>query len=377
MKTSKLIYIFLCVLPFTSCQQEEIESPVFSKRPILFSHITMEASASTRSDDNKPVSGEFPADATVGVLGYCKTVDGAGATTNWANKKQNCVPFMPDMQTTPTSTELTGVKLTKQLSGDWTYSPLYTWYENDNEYKYSFFAYSPCDPTYFTISTLNYTGTQYRGAPKASFHLPYPNNNETEKLNRNLLRDGMLSNNIDHQSSEGNVSFQFYHITAGLRFSVNNFDDKDAVTISSLSLSGTFNKQMTIEAQTNYEVMDTYKGTFTIADASMTVEPQGFDRFFTEGGVQDANKITLLLIPNLETDGITPTMGAPGHTPMLNITYQMGTEQSVTTSLPLPKMNYTVGVIHNISLDFLGNSLTLTATPMGWDNEYTSDIVFE
>ena len=72
MKTRNLLYSFLLLSSFTSCQQEdEVRLPEFSDRPILFSHITMETSTSTRADDNQPIGGEFPAGATVGVLGYC------------------------------------------------------------------------------------------------------------------------------------------------------------------------------------------------------------------------------------------------------------------------------------------------------------------
>lgn len=380
MKTRNLLYSFLLLSSFTSCQQEdEVRLPEFSDRPILFSHITMETSTSTRADDNQPIGGEFPAGATVGVLGYCLTEDGAGATTPWSGKSQACIPFMPDMIDKPSV--LTGIKLTKQLGGDWTYSPLKQWYENDRDYLYSFFAYSPCDPTYFTISTINKSNDNppiYRGAPIATFGLPYDQGEESQPLDRGLLRDAMLSNNVDHQSNEGNVGFKFYHITGGLRFAVNNFDDTKSVTITSLTLSGTFNKEISIKAQTDYAVDNSYSGTFTIADASMTVAPRELNRYFTEGGIADAKKVTLLLIPNLDTDGISTTMGAPGHTPKVNVTYQMGdNSNSVTQSFDLPSMYYTIGVIHNISLNFLGNSLTLTATPHEWDNEYSSDIVFE
>lgn len=380
MKTRTLLYSFLLLLSFTSCQQEdEVRLPEFSDRPILFSHITMETSTSTRADDNHPVEGEFPEGATVGVLGYCLTEDKAGATTSWSGKSQACIPFMPDMTAQPSVLE--GVKLTKQSGGDWTYSPLNKWYENDEDYLYSFFAYSPCDPTYFTISTINKSNDTppiYRGAPIATFRLPYEQTDEHDPLDRSLLRDAMLSNNVDHQSNEGNVSFQFYHITGGLRFAVNNFDDTKSVTITSLTLSGTFNKEISIKAQTDYSVEHSYSGTFTVADKSMTVAPRELNRYFTEGGEEGAKKVTLLLIPNLDTDGISTTMGAPGYTPKVNVTYQMGDNSSpVTRSLDLPSMYYTIGVIHNISLDFLGNSLTLTATPHEWDNEYSSDIVFE
>lgn len=380
MKTRTLLYSFLLLSSFTSCQQEyEVRLPEFSDRPILFSHITMETSTSTRADDNQPIGGEFPVGATVGVLGYCLTEDEAGATTPWSGKSQACIPFMPDMTANPSV--LTGVKLTKQLGGDWTYSPLKKWYENDKDYLYSFFAYSPCDPTYFTISTINKSNDNppiYRGAPIATFGLPYEQGEESQPLDRGLLRDAMLSNNVDHQSNEGNVDFKFYHITGGLRFAVNNFDDTKSVTITSLTLSGTFNKEISIKAQTDYSVDNSYSGTFTIADASMTVAPRELNRYFTEGGIVDAKKVTLLLIPNIDTDGITTTMGAPDHTPKVNVTYQMGdNSSSVTQSLDLPSMYYTIGVIHNISLNFLGNSLTLTATPHEWDNEYSSDIVFE
>ena len=40
-------------------------------------------------------------------------------------------------------------------------------------------------------------------------------------------------------------------------------------------------------------------------------------------------------------------------------------------------MNYRNGMMHDITFNFLGNSLTLSAEETEWDNEFVSDIVFE
>lgn len=372
----KLHSIALLFFILGACQTEEIERiPVFSNRPIVFSRITMEGQVHpTRAEVSDPVSGEFPEGSKVGVLGYCLTETGGSGTSAWNTKKDACAPFMPN---TSGISQLRGVELTKGMDGGWSYTPLQKWYENDEGYQYSFFAYSPYDDDYFTISTVNYTNGRYLGAPVATFHLPFTTTQTTDQLDRTLLRDAMLSNNIDHQSTDGNVSFQFYHMTAGLRFAVNNYDDANNVTIASLTLSGTFNKEMRIEAQTNYRISGSYSGTFTIADQAMTVLPLEQSRFFTVGGAENAAKVTLLLIPN-EDNNQTPIMGVPGETtPQVHVVYRINNGSTQSQSYDLPAMNYRQGVMHNISLDFLGNSLTLTASSTEWDNEYISDIVFE
>lgn len=374
MKLQSIAYVL--VLALGACQSEEFEQvPAFSNRPIIFSRITMEGQAHpTRAEVSDPVSGEFPEGSKVGVLGYCLTESRGSGTSAWNTKKDACVPFMPDVSGI---TQLKGVELTKSMDGSWSYTPLKKWYENDEGYQYSFFAYAPYDDAYFTISTVNYTNGRYFGAPVATFHLPFTTTQTSDALDRTLLRDAMLSNNIDHQSTDGNVSFQFYHMTAGLRFAVNNYDDANSVTIESLTLSGTFNKEMRIEAQTNYAISGSYSGTFTIADQAMTVQPLEQSRFFTVGGGEDAAKVTLLLIPN-EDSNQTPIMGVPGQaTPKVNVVYHINDGSAQPQSYDLPPMNYRQGVMHNISLDFLGNSLTLTASSTEWDNEYISDIVFE
>ena len=290
----------------------------------------MEASttASINRNSNDPIDGEFPENSKVGVLAYCLTKDGASGTSEWTTKQHACIPFMPDLSANPT--ELRGVELTKEMDGSWTYGngTLQKWYENDEGYLYSFFAYTPYDDTYFSISTINRTEiggkVEFAGAPVATFHLPFNDNNPATTLNRTLLRDAMLSNNIDFQSTKGNVSFKFYHMTSGLRFAVNNYDSEHAVTIKSLTLSGTFNKQMTIKAQTDYEVAGSYAGTFTIADAPLTVAKQELGTFFKVGGATDAAKVTLLLIPNIDKSQNQPIIGIPGGaTPQLNLVYQI------------------------------------------------------
>lgn len=376
MKTKLQSTALFILLALGACQTEELDpSPTFSNRPIVFSRITMEGTTHrTRANANDAVNGEFPEGSKVGVLGYCLTENNGSGTSNWATKKDACIPFMPN---TNNISQLKGVELTKGMDGSWSYSPLRDWYENDEGYLYSFFAYTPYDDTYFSISTINLTGNRFLGAPVATFHLPFTTTNTTDLLDRELLRDAMLSNNIDHQSTDGNVSFQFYHMTAGLRFVVNNYDDQNSITIEQLTLSGTFNKEMRIEAQTNYSITGSYAGTFTIADQPMIVAPLTQNKFFTIGGAEDAAKITLLLIPN-EDSNQQPIMGVPGQaTPQVNITYHINNGTSQTKSYDLPTMNYRQGVMHNISLDFLGNSLTLTTSSTEWDNEYISEIIFE
>lgn len=288
---------------------------------------------------------------------------------------------MPDLGSNPSV--LKGVELRKDLDGSWAYveDKTYKWYENDETYLYSFFAYSPYDENYFELSTINQTEIdgkiEFLGAPVATFHLPFNETSESAPLDRSKLRDAMLSNNVDRKSSQGSVGFQFYHMTSALRFLVNNYDNQHSITINSLTLSGTFNKQMTIEAKTSYEVSGSYSGTFTIADKPLTVPALQTDSYFKVEGNPDASKVTLLLIPNINSSN-QPIIGIPqGATPKLNISYQIeGQATPITASFDLPSMNYKVGVIHNISFDFLGNSLTVKATADEWDNEYISDIIF-
>lgn len=374
---NKYIITFCIILSLVcSCQKNtDIHTPGLSDHPIIFDELYMESSAVKSAYD--PVSGDFPSGSKVGVLAYCLTSDGGAGSTDWATKQQACIPFMPDLSSNPS--ELRGVELTKGLDGSWTYSSFRRWYD-DPTYKYSFFAYSPYNDKYFTISTIGRVEEDgkilFKGAPVASFHLPFTSMDVTTPLDRTELRDAMLSNNIDRLSTQGNVGFQFYHMTAGLRFAVSNFDNEHALTIKSLTLSGIFNKEMSIEARTDYKVSGEYAGTFTVSDTELHLEPQEQSKFFRVGGNQDASKVTLLLIPNIQ--GNQPVIGVPGkEQPILTITYQFDNGIEKTEKFALPEMNYRVGIIHNISFDFLGNSLTLTASSSEWDNEYTSDIIFE
>ncbi len=343
-------------------------SPALSSRPILFSSLTVDVDVKA---DYDAVDGEFPSGATVGVLGYCLTQDESGGSTPWATKKTGCHPFMHDYD----GTSLHGVMLIKGIDGGWSYSPLYSWYEDDS-YLYSFFAYSPCDPDYFSISTIGYvSGTgieQYNDAPEATFTLPFEDTGGI--LDRKLLRDAMLSNNIDLRSTEGAVSFQFYHMTAGLRFRVNNYNSDLPVTVTSLTLGGTFNKEMVIEAQTDYVISGRYSGTFTVADAPLSVAPNTYEKYFTED--DGISKVSLLLIPNIDDN--RPIMGVPGlEAPRIVMTYRIGDGEVRSFSSILPDMNYRNGMMHDITFNFLGSSLTLSAEETEWDNEFVSDIVFE
>lgn len=376
-----IFFNMIFLLLFTGCQNEtELNNnPNFSNRSIVFTDLFINGTVSR--NNNEPVSGEFPEDSRVGVFAYCLTNEGGSGNVEWSTKQHACIPFMPNMETNPTI--LKGVELKKNIDGSWGYAnnQPYKWYENDDDFLYSFFAYSPYNDEYFTLSTINHTNIngkhEYKGAPIANFHLPFTTSDISSPLDRNKLRDAMLSNNIDRKSSQGSVNFQFYHMTSGLRFLVNNYDNQHSITINSLTLSGIFNKQMTIEARTSYSVSDSYKGTFTIADAPLTVNALTTDSYFKVGGNPNASKVTLLLIPNITIDG-QPIIGVPNEqTPELSINYQIeGETNAKDLQVDLPTMNYKVGTIHNISFDFLGNSLTVKATADEWDNEYISDIEF-
>lgn len=382
MKKEYLIFFNMAFLfLFSGCRNEvDLNSPIFSNRSISFTNLLIDGTASR--NNNEPVGDEFPEDSRVGVFAYCLTNEGGSGNVEWNTKQHACIPFMPNMEANPAI--LKGVELKKSIDGSWAYTngQTYNWYENDEDYLYSFFAYSPYDDKYFTLSTINHTEIdgkhEYKGAPIANFHLPFTSTEISSPLDRNELRDAMLSNNIDRKSSQGSVGFQFYHMTSGLRFLVNNYDNKHSITINSLTLSGTFNKQMSIKARTSYSVEGNYSGTFKIADAPLTVEALTTNSYFKVGGKPDASKVTLLLIPNITVDG-QPIIGIPnGATPKLSINYQIeGETSSKDYEVDLPSMNYRVGVIHNISFDFLGNSLTVKATASEWDNEYISDIEFK
>ena len=114
--------------------------------------------------------------------------------------------------------------------------------------------------------------------------------------------------------------------------------------------------------------------TFTVADAPLSVAPNTYEKYFTED--DGISKVSLLLIPNIDDN--RPIMGVPGlEAPRIVMTYRIGDGEVRSFSSVLPDMNYRNGMMHDITFNFLGNSLTLSAEETEWDNEFVSDIVFE
>lgn len=232
---------------------------------------------SSRADDG--TKDAFTTGDDFGVFGYCvpqqvgnTNPDYQSASAQWSAKMANSVPDVFNNQ-----------RVTLMADGNWqydytqasaiptTYIPKY-WYAEGHDtqngenssitgtdnYRYTFFAYSPYDNNVFQWKTE-------KGAPKVKVNIPQSGG---DNMDIDATPDAMLAVLYNRRKGEGNLRFTFSHVFTALGFEVNNFSEYD-LRIHRITLSGKFYKSLTFDFATQgyqYDTGDTYTGTYVIWD---------------------------------------------------------------------------------------------------------------
>lgn len=282
------------------------------------------------TDENSPAFG---------VLGYCvPNIVGtdkpnySGASAKWEDKQHNSYP------------DVFYNTSVKYKDGAWKYEDIELWRtntannSNPASYTYSFFAYYP-QGNGWSVDT----GSKALGAPTFSFTMPFSSNDVNTKLDDSAIPDAMIATTYDHIRADGAVPLTFSHILAGINIKAVNYDSRD-ITITSVTLTGTFNKKVTINFKDgSMSYNGTYKGTFTFNNGNHSL---GKDASINLNGGK-----TILLLSN---SGL-------GSSVSLNIKYEVnGVSETQEHSISLDKLKPVSGSNYALTLNFVNGTITLS-----------------
>ena len=348
-KIVNILAVATVILLFDACDESGIPSlgHELSDYPVVFtSGIGTDVSV-TRSS----LVNEFPENAQVGMYMYCLAQNGQAGNSPWETKKLNSLP----------DSKFDNVPLT-YASGVWTYSPLTYWYE-EADYLYSFFAYYPYD-----VGVENNSGAGIRvlteqngspiGDPVLTYTLPFSNGTESTERDMNEVTDVLYSNKIDHLNTGIPVDMTFYHLLTGLEFEVDNYNESATVTITGLRLKGTFHRSVSLSLNEPITASGQYSGYFSIIAGGHSQEfPANTSQqtVMIDGGSEPAE---LMLVADYEDNTITG--GRTGGC-SIDISYSINGNSYTRNDLAVPvdQMTFRPGVKNIISLEFLGNNLAL------------------
>ena len=390
----KKTYIFTAValaLLLPSCQQETLDQTGEAPSPadyIQFGTPTVTLNTESRSTTKDALT---PGDA-FGVLGYClaynvgtETLNYNSGIASWDIKKDFCPPSVFYKQKVTVSNGGT----TYDKDGGTDNNPKY-WYvdgkdlngnpdkniTNANAFNYSFIGYYPYGDEYFSFEQP--ADEKDAGAPILTFTMPQADNN----LDASKTPDAMLG--VEYNVQKGNsgiVQFDFFHILTGLGFVINNYSDYD-LTVHSLTLSGSFYKQVKIDLTGNtvrYTFPQSrYTGAYTLSNQEINLPAPSENEVCTSSENPIGGEHLLL---------ISGTSTSFGENVQVNINYTFNGETKTqpivrnTSFLPQPGTKYTA------QLNFVGNAFVLQFTVDNgeiWEDgeaadgkEDNDDIIFE
>lgn len=395
----KLIYItILAALPlFVSCRQEIIDAADTSTGNagyIQFGTPTVTMNVGTRSTAKDALT---EGDA-FGVLGYClaysvgtSNINYNSGTDLWSDKKAYCPPavFYKQKVTVSNGGTVYDKDYDKDNVSGTGNNPKY-WYvdgkdldgnedsniRNADNFNYSFIGYYPYGDTYFTFEKPS--KREEAGAPILTFTMPQ----EDGSLDASKTPDAMLGVEYNVQKgNSGKVQFDFFHILTGLGFVINNYSDYD-LTVHSLTLSGSFYKDVTIDLTGNVVSFsfsdERYTGIYTLSSQDIEL-PAPRDGEACTSSDSPIGGEHLLLISGKDTSF--------GENIQVNINYTFNGKQAIqsfsrnTTFRPQPGVKYTA------QLNFVGDAFVLQfAVDNGeiWEDgeaddndESNDDVIFE
>lgn len=349
-----------------SCEKEEGVNPAAdASQRILFGVPTL--SVETRSTFRNALSAgdEF------GVLGYCVPytvssdptkihMDYTSGGNPWTLKKAHSSPEVFYKQRVVVGTG----GCTYDRTGGGANNPKYWYrdgYDTDNnangevvgadDYRYSFIAWYPYGENFFTISEPAEQTTA--GAPVMTFTMPQTGADiSSDRLDHTATPDAMLAVLYDRTRADGNLRFTFSHVLTGLGFQVNNLSERD-LTVHSVSLSGSFYKDVTIDLRGNSVAFsfsaNRYAGYYPLLESDLELPAPAADETQTSSGVIGGEHLLL----------ISGTGNSFGEDVKVNIDYTFGDERkqrSISrpgTFTPRPGVKYTA------QLNFVGDTFVL------------------
>lgn len=395
-------FIWVGMLFLAGCSKEKGSEPALGDGYIHFGVpvVTVE----TRATEGF-IDGKLPGGASFGVLGYClaynpgtMTYNANSGTSLWRIKSKLCPPSVFYRQ-----------EVTMDATGDYaTYDNPKRWYtdganaelgnvelSNTDEYQYTFFAYYPFEGG-FTVVPED-AGTA--GAPVITYSMPYDGNaGEVEDFDMRTP-DPMLAVTYNVQRDRRMVDFNFFHITTGLGFQVNNYsqvgetvvdegDEGVNLVIYSIKLKGTFFRSVTANmagaaVEISYDRGDTYTATYVLYDnPDGTVVPWQQDG--SEGSISLEPEKYVRLLSGNEADGIF----GPENDIQVLVEYQLGNNEGKVEEINRPASFVpSPGTRYTAQLNWVNNAFVLIMQPDNGDmwedgeavdgNEGNDDVIFE
>ena len=395
-------FIWVGMLFLAGCSKEKGSEPALGDGYIHFGVpvVTVE----TRATEGF-IDGKLPGGASFGVLGYClaynpgtTTYNANSGTSLWRIKSKLCPPSVFYRQ-----------EVTMDATGDYaTYDNPKRWYtdganaelgnvelSNTDEYQYTFFAYYPFEGG-FTVVPED-AGTA--GAPVITYSMPYDGNaGEVEDFDMRTP-DPMLAVTYNVQRDRRMVDFNFFHITTGLGFQVNNYsqvgetvvdegDEGVTLVLYSIKLKGTFFRSVTANmagaaVEISYDRGDTYTATYVLYDnPDGTVVPWQQDG--SEGSISLEPEKYVRLLSGDDENGVF----GPKNDIRVLVKYQLGGNGRKVVSIGRPASFVpSPGTRYTAQLNWVNNAFVLIMQPDNGDmwedgeavdgNEGNDDVIFE
>lgn len=357
MKKISILFSFLFILIPISCNRENNGGNKLSDDVILFNcpHLEVEVlpfqKGSLRSDLQS-----FPKNTSFGVLGYCLAKDGDGisldphsGSTPWDTKKTRCTPHI---------FYKTEVTYTGDNGNICQYDDLQRWYENP-DYLYTFYCYYPYDA--FEIKPSDVDGM---GIPTFRYDMPFASTDENTLLSLDDIPDAMLSQQKDVTRLQGNITPQFYHLLAGVNFTINNFNPGMDLTVHNIYIKGEFNKSILVGGSISFPD-EKYKGTFPIVTQDLSIPANTSQK--------KAGGKNLLLVSNWTDQSYFGNN-------QLEIEYTFDGKRDRQVFYRPALFAPLGGTIYTINLNFVGNAFIIEAIVDNnqlWEDGGNSDIIFQ
>lgn len=383
-KFNKPLLIVFAIVTCSSCSQDEpADIHPDSSAYIVFNTpaINMggvEITDMTRAETRATLQNELTDGSSFGVLGYCVPKEVGNNNDNyqaadqlWATKYETSVPDV-------FNNNGTFVREVSYTNNACKYSNLVPWYttEGNASYRYTFFAYYPYTSSRFSV--LSPTSITGKGAPKLKYTMPFTSSSDQTSLDVNAAEDAMVAVTYNHLKSNGNVNLNFGHLLTGLRFRANNYDDNETLTITHLSIKGTFYRSIELDftptgnpnkvntMTQKVDDNDTYAGTYTLYNNSAGITIQnGTSKSLYIGEGEEGT--SLMLIPKVDGDGKITKTGLE-----VTVGYKFrGVEESgKTLTLDAIEGNiFEQGTHYTMNLNFIGDSFTISFTSNDrWEN---------